>query len=102
MKIGGKSSQVIIHTLALLAAFGLVISIFRAARAVRATESAAVTRRLVLGKAQAGSLYAVTISVKDPAQIQGKQALHIIVADHQGEVAEKWLHSADLDFYLTL
>ncbi len=102
MKLGNKSAQVLLHAVALLAALGLAISIFRTAHDGRAAESAAVTRRLVLGKAKAGSLYAVTVSVKDPTQIQGREALYVTIADNAGPVAEKWLHSADLDFYLTL
>src|ERR1700722_5779240 len=60
------------------------------------------SRKVVLGQAKAGSLYAVIVSVTAPAQIQGRQALHVSVADARGSVSDKWLHSADLDFYLTL
>ena len=34
--------------------------------------------------------------------MQGNDAVRVAVADVSGTVAEKWLHSADLDFYLTL
>jgi HEAT repeat protein len=40
--------------------------------------------------------------VKDPAQLQGDDAVRVTVSDAQGEVESKWLHAADLDFYLTL
>jgi len=40
--------------------------------------------------------------VKDPVQLQGNDAIHVTVSDAQGEVESKWLHAADLDFYLTL
>ena len=40
--------------------------------------------------------------VKDLTQLQGTDAVKVTVNDAQGEVASKWLHSADLDFYLTL
>ena len=61
-----------------------------------------LSQQIVLGEAQPGSLYAVTVWVKDPAQMQGNDAVRVAVADVSGTVAEKWLHSADLDFYLTL
>ncbi|PYV17164.1 MAG: hypothetical protein DMG21_09215 [Acidobacteria bacterium] len=35
-------------------------------------------------------------------QTQGTNALHVSIADAEGLVSEKWLHSADLDFYVTL
>jgi hypothetical protein len=40
--------------------------------------------------------------VKDPAQLQGKDAIRVTVKDAQGTIESKWLHSVDLDFYLTL
>ena len=52
-------------------------------------------------EARPDSLYAVTEWVKDPPQCQGNDAVRVAVADVSGTVAEKWLHSADLDFYLT-
>ncbi|MGD0911684.1 MAG: hypothetical protein ABR928_07305, partial [Terracidiphilus sp.] len=55
-----------------------------------------------LGTARPGSLYAITLGVKDPAQLQGNDAVRVTVSDAQGEVESKWLHAADLDFYLTL
>jgi len=57
---------------------------------------------LKLGSARAGSLYALTLAVKDPAQLQGSNAVRVTVNDAQGEVESKWLHSADLDMYLTI
>ncbi|PYT35734.1 MAG: hypothetical protein DMG58_01300 [Acidobacteria bacterium] len=42
------------------------------------------------------------MSVEDPAELQGKDSVHVVLADASGPVAEKWLHSADLDFCLTL
>jgi HEAT repeat protein len=55
-----------------------------------------------LGPAEPGSLYAVTIALKNPEQLQGTQRVRVAIADARGTVAEKWLHTADLDFYLTL
>ena len=60
------------------------------------------SQKIKLGEARPGSLYAVTIWVKDPIQVQSKDAVRVTVADASGAVAEKWLHSADLDLYLTL
>src|SRR5207245_7970639 len=60
------------------------------------------SQKIKLGEAGPDSLYAVTVWVKDPAQAQSKDAVRVTVADASGAVAEKWLHSADLDLYLTL
>ena len=57
---------------------------------------------LKLGPARAGALYALTLAVKDPAKLQGNEAVRVTVNDAQGEVESKWLHSADLDLYLTI
>ena len=35
-------------------------------------------------------------------RFRGTDAVHVTVNDAQGEVESKWLHSADLDFYVTL
>ena len=59
-------------------------------------------RRMRLGGAEAGSLYAITVAIKNPAQLQGNQQVHVEIEDAGGIVAQKWLHTADLDFYLTL
>lgn len=72
-------------------------------RPVHAGQTAqAAGRTIDLGAAREGSRYAVTVSLKDPAQVQGDDAVHVLLSDAQGEVESKWLHSADLDFYLTL
>ncbi|MGA2047580.1 MAG: hypothetical protein ABSG96_07800 [Terracidiphilus sp.] len=55
-----------------------------------------------LGAARPGSLYAITLGVKDPVQLQGNDAVRVTVSDARGEVESKWLHASDLDFYLTL
>jgi hypothetical protein len=72
----------------------------QAASSVPATAPA--THSIKLASAWPGSLYALSVAVKDPAQLQGTDAVHVTVNDAQGEVESKWLHSADLDFYLTL
>src|SRR5437867_511835 len=53
-----------------------------------------VQRQLTLGEASPGSLYGLTVSVKDPARLQGTDSIHVAVADASGPVAEKWLHTA--------
>jgi hypothetical protein len=60
------------------------------------------SRTIQLGAARPGTLYALTVGVKDPAQLQGSDSVHVTVNDAQGEVESKWLHAADLDLYLTL
>lgn len=83
---------------ACMASAGLYVS-----RSVHAGQSASVTKRtLTLGEGLPGTQYAVTVAVKDPAEIQGNDALHVTVSDATGEIDSKWLHTADLDFYLTL
>jgi HEAT repeat protein len=57
---------------------------------------------IVLGEGDPGSFYAVTIAVKDPAQLKAASAFQVSIADNQGPIAEKWLHAEDLDFYVTL
>ena len=59
-------------------------------------------RSIRLGEVRPGALYALTLDVKDPAQLQGNDSVLVTVNDAQGEVESKWLHAADLDFYLTL
>ncbi|MDE3180111.1 MAG: HEAT repeat domain-containing protein, partial [Acidobacteriota bacterium] len=59
-------------------------------------------RRVDLGLLRPGSLYGVTVSVASPAAVQGKDSIHATIEDGAGPVAKKWLHSADLDFYVTL
>jgi hypothetical protein len=76
---------------------------FHADRFVHAGEAAApLTHIINMGTARPGFLYAMTLGVKDPAQLQGNDSVRVTVSDAQGEVASKWLHAADLDFYLTL
>ena len=71
------------------------------ARSSASTQSH-VQRQINLGNTTAGSLYAVTVSVKDPASVQGTDSIHGTIADAAGSVAEKSLHGADLDFYVTM
>ncbi len=72
-------------------------------RFVHADQAASpVMRSITLGAAHAGSLYAVTLGIKDPVQLQKSDSVHVTVNDAKGEIASKWLHPADLDFYLTV
>ena len=81
----------------------IVGAIVIAGRVVQAGQSApASARNVQLAKVLPGSLYALTLGVKDLAQLQGNDAIRVTVNDAKGEVASKWLHAADLDFYLTL
>lgn len=91
------------HILMILSALGVLAWLLNSIRASAGASSVPNTiHRIVLGQARSGERYAVTISLPDPAKVNGNEAFHVIVADAQGPVAEKWLHAADLDFYLTL
>lgn len=89
-------------TVPLIISAWIVGATLHAGRAVHADQTTAADRTIRLGAARVGDTYAVTISVKNPAQIQGTDAVHVTVKDATGEVESKWLHAADLDFYLTL
>jgi HEAT repeat protein len=91
---------------ALLLLAGVVVTgvaILQVGRTVRADQSNAQNvREIRLGQVRADALYALTVWVKNPAQVQGDDAVLVRVNDAGGEVESKWLHTADLDFYLTL
>ena len=59
-------------------------------------------RNIRLERVHPGTLYALSSRREGPAQLQGNDAVKVTVNDAQGEVESKWLHAADLDFYLTL
>jgi hypothetical protein len=86
----------------LLVTAWIVGATLHAGRAVHAGQTAAAKRTIRLGSGRDSAAYAVTVSVKDPDQLQGTDAVHVSVNDAKGEVESKWLHAADLDFYLTL
>jgi HEAT repeat protein len=81
---------------------GSVSYISRFVHAAQAPSPSPPTRTIRLGAARPDSLYAFTLGLKNPAQIQGTDAVRVTVKDAQGEIDSKWLHSADVDFYLTL
>ena len=85
----------------ILAAFVFATSL-RTGRPVQAGQATPGEKTIRLGSARTGSLYALTLGVKNPARLQGSDSVKVTVKDAQGEVASKWLHAADLDFYLTL
>jgi len=86
-----------------LIAVCLICATARNGRLVHAGQKANPSVHTInLGAANAGSLYAFTLAVKDPAQLQGSDSIRVTVSDANGVVASKWLHTADLDFYLTL
>ena len=75
----------------------------RAGRSVHAGQAGPnPARTLQLGEGRPGNLYAITVAVKDPAQVQGDDAVRVTINDAEGEVQSKWLHAADLDFYMTI
>ncbi len=69
---------------------------------LRTTQAGEAHRKINLGEARPDTLYAVTVAVKDPTQVGSSDAIRVTVEDAAGPIAEKWLHAADLDFYLTL
>jgi hypothetical protein len=87
-----------------LSAFALIVaSLLHTGRSVHANQAPPPTvKEIKLGTARPGTLYAFTLAVKDPAQVQGSDAVLATVKDAQGVIDSKWLHTADLDFYLTL
>ena len=72
-------------------------------RSVRADQANSQNvREIHLGRVRLDTLYALTVWIKDPAQLQGNDAVLVTVSDASGKVESKWLHAGDLDFYLTL
>src|SRR6201999_1227527 len=87
-----------------LSACAVIIGfLLHGARSVHANQAPPPTvKEIKLGTARPGTLYAFTLAVKDPAQVQGSDAVLATVKDAQGVIDSKWLHTADLDLYLTL
>ena len=95
-KIRSKSLVRMTAILSSVCCIGLVIG------ARQVADSPEREKRLTLGAANRNSLYAVTVAIKDPAQLQTGQSILVSVQDARGAVAEKRLHAGDLDFYLTV
>ena len=93
--------SLVIVPLAIVACIvGVLVHTGKPVHAGQSAASAAQT--ITLPAARPGSLYALSLGVKDLAKMQGDDAVRVTVNDAQGEVASKWLHPADLDFYMTL
>jgi HEAT repeat protein len=85
------------------AAAALTLAVLHRAHPVQADQAPPPTiKTLKLGEARPGTLYSMTLAVKDPTQLQGANAVLATIKDAQGVIDSKWLHTADLDFYLTL
>ena len=81
----------------------MVALLLHGGRSVRADQANSQNvREIHLGRVRPDALYALTVWVKDPAQLQGNDAVLVTVSDASGKVETKWLHAGDLDFYLTL
>lgn len=91
----------IMNSLALI--FCIAAAVLYAGRPVHAGQTApARASTIQLGQANSGSMYALTLGLKDIAKLQGNDAVRATISDAKGEIASKWLHPADLDFYMTL
>ena len=81
----------------------IIALLLHVGRAVQADQSSSQNAREIhLGQVRPDALYALSVWVKDPAQLQGSDAVLVTVEEASGEVESKWLHAGDLDFYLTL
>lgn len=95
--------RVLWNLLCLSLACAALTFVFRAAYTGGSPPAASPqTQRIDLGALRPGALYGITVSVKNPAEVQGTDEVRAVIADAEGPVAAKWLHSGDLDFYLTL
>jgi hypothetical protein len=104
MRLTPESQRIAAWMIIPLSITALMIgTVFHTDRLVHADQTVSPAAHVIrLGAARPGFLYAITLGVKNPAQLQGSDAVRLTVNDAQGEVASKWLHTADLDFYLTL
>ena len=104
MKFTPGSQRIAGWAIVLLAIAAWMIGVtIHAGQFVHANQTATPSARIIkLGIARPGSLYAITLWVKDPVQLQGNDSVRVTVSDAEGVVGSKWLHAADLDFYLTL
>lgn len=98
-KIFWKGAIVLLWAVACLCALGY--------HSVRSTDRKSLTisskpAALKLSNLVAGRLYAITVSLKDPALVGTNTEVRVRVEDAQGLIAEKILHAGDLDFYVTI
>ncbi len=87
---------------AVLLAIAFLLRVTRVSEGLSQAVPAETRREINLGETQPESLYALTVAVKNSALVQGDDCVRVTVADASGVIAEKWLHAADLDLYLTL
>src|ERR1700729_1534395 len=81
----------------------ILVSLLQVRQFVQANQAPSATvKEIKLGTAKPGTMYALTVAVKDPARVQGNDAVLATVKDSQGVIDSKWLHTADLDLYLTV
>src|ERR1700733_12331604 len=80
-----------------------LVSLLQVRQFVQANQAPPATvKDIKLGTAKPGTMYALTVAVKDPARVQGNDAVLATVKDSQGVIDSKWLHTADLDLYMTV
>ena len=81
----------------------ILVSLLEVKQFVEANQAPpAAVKEIKLGTAKPGTMYALTVAVKDPARLQGSDAVLATVKDSQGVIDSKWLHTADLDLYMTV
>src|SRR3984957_19958979 len=81
----------------------ILVSLLEVKQYVQANQAPpANVKEIKLGTAKPGTMYALTVAVKDPARVQGSDAVLATVKDSQGTLDSKWLHTADLDLYMTV
>ena len=77
----------------------MAVLLLHIGRSVRADQANSQNvREIHLGRARLDTLYALTVWIKDPAQLQGNDAVLVTVSDASGKVDSKWLHAGDLVF----
>jgi HEAT repeat protein len=82
---------------------GTIVGLKQSVQTVHASLVPPPSERVIkLASVEPGSQYALSLGLKDLTELQAEQAVHVSVNDAQGEISSKWLHTADLDYYLTL
>jgi hypothetical protein len=68
----------------------------------RQTSPQESSREIRLGDAQAEGLYALTVSIQNPARLSAEKSIDVVISDPQGAICQKPLHGQDLDLYVTI
>lgn len=102
MRLTPRARWIAIRATIFIFAMGCITAVLQSDRPIHAGQTAPLERTIQLGAAREDALYAITVAVKDPARIRGTESILVKLIDAKGEVASKWLHTADLDFYMTL